>query len=54
EVSVDGTVVLRKKGPSFFGFRRTYPSYELQVTEEGIEVSRSGNFVWGVNAEDSL
>ncbi|CBJ32714.1 hypothetical protein Esi_0358_0032 [Ectocarpus siliculosus] len=52
EVSVDGTVVLRKKGPSFFGFRRTDPSYELQVIEEGIEVSRRGDFVWGVKAED--
>ncbi|CAM9982319.1 unnamed protein product [Ectocarpus fasciculatus] len=52
EVSVDGTIVLRKGGASFFGFRRTDRSFELRVQDEGIEISREGNVVWSVKAED--
>ncbi|CAM9692827.1 unnamed protein product [Ectocarpus sp. 8 AP-2014] len=52
EVSVDGTIVLRKRAPSFLGFRRTDRSYELRVQDKGIEVSRKGKVVWGVKAED--
>ncbi|CBJ28248.1 hypothetical protein Esi_0097_0021 [Ectocarpus siliculosus] len=52
EVSVDGTVVLRKSGPSWFGFRRTDRSYELRVTEEGVDISRRGMYDWGIKAQD--
>ncbi|CAM9907154.1 unnamed protein product [Ectocarpus fasciculatus] len=52
-VSVDGRVVLRKNGgASFFGFRRKDPTYELSVTDQGIEISRRGVVVWDVKAED--
>ncbi|CAN0362453.1 unnamed protein product [Ectocarpus fasciculatus] len=52
EISVDGTVVLRKSGPSWFGFRRTDRSYELRVTEEGVVISRRGMYNWGIKAQD--
>ncbi|CAN0053691.1 unnamed protein product, partial [Ectocarpus sp. 12 AP-2014] len=52
EVSVDGIVVFRKSGPSWFGFRRTDRSYELRVTEEGVVISRRGMHEWGIKAQD--
>ncbi|CBN76941.1 hypothetical protein Esi_0024_0074 [Ectocarpus siliculosus] len=54
EVAVDGTTVLRKSGPSWFGFRRSDSSYELRVNEEGIVISRQGKFDWSVKVEDIL
>ncbi|CAM9131182.1 unnamed protein product [Pylaiella littoralis] len=52
ETSMDGTVIVRKSGRSWFGFARKDPTYELRVTEEGFEVSRQGTRKWGVKAED--
>lgn len=49
---MDGTVIVRKSGRSWFGFARKDPTYELRVTEEGFEVSRQGTRKWGVKAED--
>ncbi|CAN0314440.1 unnamed protein product, partial [Scytosiphon promiscuus] len=52
EGSVDGTVVLRRRGPSFFGFRRKDSSHELQVDNDGLAVMKKGRRVWGVEAPD--
>lgn len=48
EGSMDGTVVLRKAGPSFFGYRKKSPSYEVWVTEKGLDVKRGGKVRWSV------
>ncbi|CAM9407729.1 unnamed protein product [Ectocarpus fasciculatus] len=52
EVSVDGLIVLRKSGPSWFGFRKKDQSYEVRVTEDGVVVSRGGEYDWGIQARD--
>ncbi|CAM9908868.1 unnamed protein product [Scytosiphon promiscuus] len=50
EVSLDGTRVLRMHGPSWFGLGRRDPTYELGVTDEGIEIRRGGEVVREVKA----
>ncbi|CAB1105882.1 unnamed protein product [Ectocarpus sp. CCAP 1310/34] len=50
EVSVDGIVVLRMSGLSWFVFRRTDLSYELRVAEEGVVIFRRGMYDWGIKA----
>ncbi|CAM9811564.1 unnamed protein product [Ectocarpus sp. 12 AP-2014] len=54
EVSVDGSIVLRKSGPSWFGFRKKDSTYEVRVTEDGVAVSRGGKYDWGIQAREPL
>ncbi|CAM9939353.1 unnamed protein product [Scytosiphon promiscuus] len=51
EATIDGTRVLSKAGPSFFGYRAKDSSFEYRTTEDGFEVLRRGNHVWGVVAD---
>ncbi|CAM9969163.1 unnamed protein product [Pylaiella littoralis] len=52
EASLDGSVVARRAGPSWFGFRKKDPSYELWATETGLEVTRRGRPQWQIGAEE--
>ncbi|CAM9915899.1 unnamed protein product [Ectocarpus sp. 6 AP-2014] len=54
EVSVDGSIVLRKSGPSWFGFRKKDSTYEVRVTEDGVVVSRGGKYDWGIQVREPL
>ncbi|CAM9898017.1 unnamed protein product, partial [Ectocarpus sp. 13 AM-2016] len=54
EVSVDGSIVLRKSGPSWFGFRKKDSTYEVRMTEDGVAVSRGGKYDWGIQARKPL
>ncbi|CAN0402266.1 unnamed protein product [Ectocarpus sp. 8 AP-2014] len=54
EVSVDGSIVLRKCGPSWFGFRQKDSTYEVRVTEDGVAVSRGGKYDWSIQAREPL
>ncbi|CAB1102984.1 unnamed protein product [Ectocarpus sp. CCAP 1310/34] len=49
EVSVDGSIVLGKSGPSWFGFRKKDFTYEVRVTEGVVMVSQGGHD-WGIQA----
>ena len=51
EVTMDGSTVLKKGGPSFFGYRRKGP-YRLLATRNGFKVERRGNVRWTVTAND--
>ncbi|CAN0233373.1 unnamed protein product [Scytosiphon promiscuus] len=46
EASIDGSVVLRVSGPSWFGFRRKDHTYDGRVTNDGLEVWRRGKHDW--------
>ncbi|CAM9475654.1 unnamed protein product, partial [Ectocarpus sp. 8 AP-2014] len=54
EISVDGSIVLRKSGPPWFGFRKKDSTYEVRVTEDGVVVSRGGKYDWGIQAREPL
>ncbi|CAM9763771.1 unnamed protein product [Ectocarpus sp. 4 AP-2014] len=54
EGSVDGTRVARKSGPSWFGYRRKDPSYELWVTHSGVDITRNGMLDWSIEAENKV
>ncbi|CAB1107531.1 unnamed protein product [Ectocarpus sp. CCAP 1310/34] len=54
EVSVDGFIVLRKPGPSWFGFRQKYSTYEVRVTKDGVAVSQGGKYDLGIQAREPL
>eukprot|EP00752_Nemacystus_decipiens_P017279 g15481.t1 len=46
---LDGTRVLKEGGPSWFScFRREREDYELRATDDGMEVTRGGRYVWGI------
>ncbi len=51
EVSMDGSVVLRRTGPSWFGFRKKDPSYELRASGNGLEILRQGKPSWSLDAK---
>jgi len=46
---MDGTVVLRKAGPSWFGWRRKDSNYEVRPTDQGLEVLRQGKRSWSLD-----
>ncbi|CAM9791235.1 unnamed protein product [Scytosiphon promiscuus] len=50
EARVDGRIVWRYGGPSFFNIRRRDASYELHATGDGIGVTRRGEAVWSLSA----
>ncbi|CAM9963749.1 unnamed protein product [Hapterophycus canaliculatus] len=52
EASVDGTTVSRVSGPSWFGHLRRDNSHELKVTDDGLEVTRGGEYVWGIRISE--
>ncbi|CAM9661484.1 unnamed protein product [Ectocarpus sp. 4 AP-2014] len=54
EVSVDGSIALRKSGPSWFRFRKKDSTCEVRVTEDGVAVSRGGKYEWGIQAREPL
>ncbi|CAM9244403.1 unnamed protein product [Ectocarpus sp. 12 AP-2014] len=54
EVSVDGSIVRRRSGPSWFGFRKKDSTYEVRVTEDGVMVSRGGKCDWGIQAREPV
>ncbi|CAM9931943.1 unnamed protein product, partial [Hapterophycus canaliculatus] len=53
EVKMDGTVVLRKSGSSFVGWRVKDSTYELHTISTGLVVTRAGKLDWSVLAEFS-
>ncbi|CAN0155750.1 unnamed protein product, partial [Pylaiella littoralis] len=52
EASLDGSTVAKRCGPSWFGRRKKDPSYEVRVTETGLEITRRGKVDWRIDAED--
>ena len=51
---MDGTAVLRRAGPSWFGFRRKDTTYELRATGQGLEILRRGKRSWSLDAEQPM
>jgi len=47
---MDGVIVLRKGGPSWFGWRRKDSTYEVRPTARGLEVLRRGKLSWSLRA----
>lgn len=46
---MDGMIVLRKAGPSWFGWRRKDSTYEVRPTDQGLEVLRQGERSWSLD-----
>lgn len=48
---MDGRRVLKKGGPSWFGYRRKRDDTELWASNEGLEVKKGGTVCWGIQLD---